>query len=253
MFRKAIVRAPCRSLAKGLSTAGLGAPDYELALAQHAAYVDALRRCGVDVTILPPSEDLPDSVFVEDAALCTPHNAVITRPGAESRRAEAELMAPALARFYRNIDRIEAPGTLDAGDVMMAGSHFFIGISGRTNVEGARQLIAILERRGMTGSTIEVGDMLHLKTGLAYLEEGNVLAAPDLARSPDLARFNVVRVAPTEVYAGNSIWVNGRVIMPFGYPETRSRVASLGYEVIEVDTSEFRKLDGGVSCLSLRF
>ena len=163
MFKHIIARTPCRALVDGLSASNLGKPIYEKALEQHNTYIRALQTCGVDITILPPAEEFPDSVFVEDPALCTPHCAIVTRPGADSRRGEAALMEPVLKRFYEHVERIEAPGTLDAGDVMMVGSHYYIGNSARTNAEGARQLIAILEKYGMTGSVVEMDEVLHLK------------------------------------------------------------------------------------------
>ncbi len=254
MFKQAITRTPCRALINGISTSGLGTPIYEQSLEQHHAYVRALQACGLDVTVLPPAEDFPDSVFVEDAALCTRYFAVITRPGASSRRGEAELIAPALQRFYKVVERIVEPGTLDAGDVMMAGSHYYIGNSARTNQDGARQLIAILNKHGLTGSIIEMpSDVLHLKTGLAYLENNHLLAAGAFVTMPEFARYNVIEVPWNESYAANCIWINDAVVMPAGYPTTRENIAALGYKVIEVETSEYRKLDGGVSCLSLRF
>ena len=152
MFKQAITRTPSRSLVNGLTSANLGTPNYDRALEQHRQYVRALASCDVDVITLPASESFPDSVFIEDAALCTPHCAVITRPGADSRRGEAELLVPALRHVYLHVEQIVAPGTLDAGDVMMVGDHYFIGHSSRTNLDGAHQLIAILQRYGMTGS-----------------------------------------------------------------------------------------------------
>ena len=253
MFTQVITRTPCRALVDAISTSGLGTPVYANALAQHEQYVRALRSCGVAVTVLPPAEDFPDSVFVEDPALCTPHCAVVTRPGAPSRRGEAERIFPALAQFYRRIERIVAPGTLEGGDVMAVGSHYYIGQSRRTNQPGARQLIAILERYGMTGSVVGMEKALHLKTGLAYLEGNILLAAGEFVLKPELQKYNIVAIPDEEAYAANCIWVNGRVIMPSGHGSTRDRIAALGYEVIEVDMSEFQKIDGGVSCLSLRF
>jgi dimethylargininase len=253
LFQHVVVRTPSATLADGITLSKLGKPIYEKALGQHDEYVHALRTCGVDVTILPAADAFPDSVFVEDAALCTPHCAIVTRPGAESRRAEADLIAPVLRRFYSQVERIEAPGTLDAGDVMMVGSHYFVGASARTNPEGARQLIAILERYGMTASIVPLNKALHLKTGLAYLENGNLLAAGEFVGRSEFQPYKVTQIPSDEEYAANCIWVNGTVVMPSGYPLARRLIAGLGYRLIEVDTSEFRKLDGGVSCLSLRF
>ncbi len=253
VFRYAVARSPGRTIVRGLSTAGLGEPDYARAVEQHREYLFALRSCGLEVMLLPAAEEYPDSVFVEDTALCTPHCAVVSRPGADSRRGEADLMAPVLSRFYPRIERIVEPGTLDAGDVLTVGSHCYIGLSSRTNRDGAAQLIAILERYGMSGSTLRVKAGLHLKSGLAYLEQGRMLATRDFLKTPELRPYQLIEVPEEEAYAANSIWVNGRVLMPAGYPVTCRRIAELGYQVIEVDTSEFRKLDGGVSCLSLRF
>lgn len=253
MFKQAITRTPSRSLVNGLTSANLGTPNYELALEQHRQYVRALASCDVDVITLPAAESFPDSVFIEDAALCTPHCAVITRPGADSRRGEAELLVPVLRHVYLHVEQIVAPGTLDAGDVMMVGDHYFIGHSSRTNLDGAQQLIAILQRYGMTGSIVRLEKLLHLKTGVAYLEYNNLLACGEFLSRPEFQSFNLIEVSSDEAYAANCIWINSTVIVPAGYPTTLAKIQSLGYRTIEVDTSEYRKLDGGVSCLSLRF
>ena len=195
MFKHIIARTPCRALVDGLSASDLGKPIYEKAMEQHNAYIRALQTCGVDITILPPAEEFPDSVFVEDPALCTPHCGIVTRPGADSRRGEAELMAPILARFYKNVERIVEPGTLDAGDVMMVGNHYYIGNSARTNAEGARQLIAILEKYGMTGSIVSMDEVLHLKTGLAYLENNNLMCAGEFLTKPEFQIFFFIDLA----------------------------------------------------------
>jgi len=253
MFRHAITRLPCRALVHGLSTAGLGPPDVDLALAQHRAYVAALGECGVDVTVLEAQEIYPDSVFVEDSAICTSRCAILTRIGASSRRDEPVAIEPALKAHYDCVERLIDPGTLDGGDVMMVGTHFYVGVSARTNEAGAQQLIAILERYGLSGSIVGTGDVLHLKTGVAYLENGNLLAIDAMRERTEWHGLNVVRVPDGEAYAANSIWINGKVVMPAGFPRTQAAIAELGYKVLPVDTSEFRKLDGGVSCLSLRF
>ena len=180
-------------------------------------------------------------------------SAIITRPGAESRRGETEAVEILLRRFFEHIESIEAPGTLDAGDIMMAGDHFFIGRSERTNEIGAGQIVTILEKQGFTASVVEFSGMLHLKSGLAYLENNHLLACGPCAVMPEFEDFDIIEVPENEAYAANSIWVNDRVIMPSGFPATQEKIRALGYTIIEVDTSEFRKLDGGVSCLSLRF
>jgi dimethylargininase len=252
-FSKAIVRIPCRRMVEGITTADLGKPDYGLAVEQHQNYIAALRNCGLDVTILPADERYPDSVFVEDTALLTPACAIITNPGADSRKGEIAAIHPVVARFYEKIETISTPGTVDGGDIMMVGSHYYIGLSKRTNQRGAAQLIAILHKYNLDGTMIKLEKVLHLKTAVAYLENNIMLSTAAFLTAKDFKNFDMIGVDPYESYAANSVWINGRVIMPAGNPKTRDLVEKAGYEVIAVDTSEFRKLDGGVSCLSLRF
>ena len=198
MFKNAIVRKPCPELTRGLSSASLGTPDYHKALEQHSLYVDALRSCGLAVMVLEADSRFPDSVFVEDVALCTKDFAIITNPGAPSRNGERMEIKPVLQSFYTQVESIEAPGTLDAGDVMMVGRHFYIGISQRSNTHGAEQLIAILERYGMTASMVPLKNMLHLKTGLSYLEQNHLLIGGEFIHHPAFDAFNKIEVDPEE-------------------------------------------------------
>lgn len=255
MFKNAIVRRPGRSLSQGISSAGLGKPDYENALKQHDRYIEALEKCAVSVTVLDAQEDYPDSVFVEDTAVLTPHCAIITRPGADSRLGEETTIHEALKSFYDTIDIhvISPPGTLEGGDVMMVAGHFYAGLSARTNNDGTEQFEQFLNKYGLTSSTVPMKEFLHLKTGLAYLENNALLIAGEFVNSPVFESFDTIAIDPSESYAANCIWVNGTVLVPAGYPKTRAAIQKAGYPVIEVDVSEFRKLDGGLSCLSLRF
>lgn len=253
MFTQAIVRTPCRSVVNGLSSAKLGRPDYQNALRQHAGYVEALGKCGLEVTVLPAEENFPDSTFVEDVALLTPRCAIVTNPGAQSRKGETRLILKTIRSFFPVVEMIEAPGTVEAGDIMAVGDHYYIGLSGRTNREGAEQVIAILGSHGFTGSMVELNEVLHLKTGLGYLDNNNLLACGELLAKPEFRKFNLLKVSQAEAYAANSVWINGKVLVPAGFPKTRALVESAGYEVLPVDVSEFRKIDGGLSCLSLRF
>jgi dimethylargininase len=237
----------------GLSMAGLGRPDYKKALDQHEAYVVALQACGVAVTVLAADENYPDSVFIEDTAVLSEKVAVITRPGASSRSGEETAVAEALSRFYDHPEYITAPGTLDGGDVLRAGDQFFIGISARTNEAGAGQLAVILAKNGYSATRVPLRHVLHLKTGIAYLENNCLLAGGEFVNHPQLGQFEIIPVADEETSAANSIWVNDRVLVPAGFEKTRMTVERLGYQVLVVDVSEFRKLDGGLSCLSLRF
>ena len=253
MFTKAIVRTPAPTMINGLTSANLGKPDFDLALKQHAAYIEALESCGLEVTCLEAMPPFPDSTFVEDAALLTPRCAIITNPGAPSRRGEIQGMRRLLENHYESFEEIQTPGTLEAGDVMMVGTHFFIGLSERTNQLGVDQLIAHLQKYELTGSVVELKEVLHLKTGVAYLEHNNLLACGEFLTHPDFQRFNILPIHESESYAANCIWVNDTVLVPRGYPQALQTIIQAGYAVLEVDVSEFRKLDGGLSCLSLRF
>lgn len=253
MFTHAITRPPAASYTAGITTADLGPPDLALALQQHAAYVQALRDCGLDVTVLDAAPDFPDGCFVEDSALLTRQGAVITRPGADSRRGEAALIEPEITARFERVARIEAPGTLDAGDVMMVGDHFYVGLSERTNAAGAAQLLAILDDFGLGGETVPMREMLHLKTGVNSLEQDRLLVTGEFVAAPAFEGFQRIAVPAAEAYAANSLWINGSVLVPAGCPHTLALIAALDYEVIEIDVSEFRKMDGGLSCLSLRY
>jgi len=253
MFSKAIVRTPGKSMINGLTTSSLGVPDYEKALIQHQAYIDVLQECGLDVTVLETDEAFPDATFIEDTALFTPHCAIITNPGAPSRKGEVEKINIVANQFYSSIEKIQAPGTVEAGDIMMVGDHYYIGRSARTNRSGAEQVITILEKYGLSGSTIELEKVLHLKTGLAYLENNNLLICGEFTTMPEFENFNKIEVPDNESYAANCIWVNDTVIIPAGFPITKNKISQLEYNVVEIEMSEFAKLDGGLSCLSLRF
>ncbi len=254
MFKNAIVRRPAKSMVEGItSNSALGRPEYEKALRQHDDYISALRTCGLEVTILDADERYPDACFIEDVSVCTRHHAVVTAPGAATRAGETGGIEEVLKRFYKQVDRISSPGTLEGGDVMMIRDHFYIGLSARTNREGANQLIASLERHGLTGSVVAMSEMLHLKTGLAYLEDGVLLVAGEFLRCPEFKDFKRVEIDAQESYAANCIRVNDFVLVPAGFPKTARRIADAGMRILEVDTSEYRKLDGGLSCLSLRF
>lgn len=237
----------------GLTTAELGPPDYELALAQHAEYIKSLKECGLEVLILDADEKHPDSTFVEDVALLTRKCAIITNPGTPQRRGETAVIKKVLGDYYSNVEEISGPATVEAGDIMMVGSHFYIGLSDRTNESGARQVIWYLEKYGMTGSVIKIEDVLHLKTGVVYLEHNNLVAYGEFLLKDEFIKFNILEIDEDESYAANCIWVNDKVLIPKGYPKARETIKEAGYLVKEVDVSEFRKLDGGLSCLSLRF
>ncbi len=253
MFSHAITRKPAPNFGKGITTAvNAEPPDYEKMLAQHCAYVETLKKLGLAVTVLDPEPDYPDAHFVEDTAVVTPDVAVITRPGADARRGEIATIAPVLADF-REIRCIEAPGTLDGGDVLMIGKHFLIGISDRTNPAGAQQLGRILEDYGNTWSAVPLASGLHLKSSLNWVGKNFMLVTRDFANLEPIAGYERIIVEPDEEYAANILPVNDVLIMPAGFPKTRKQLEKTGLEIIELDTSECRKMDGALTCLSLRF
>jgi dimethylargininase len=253
MFKNAIVCTPCPSITEGITSSNLGKPLYPVALEQHSKYVEILQQLGLSTQILPPKSMFPDSTFIEDVALCTSKCAIITSPGAISRRGEISGMREVLSKYYKVIENIKLPATLEAGDVMMVGDHFFIGISNRTNSEGADKLIQILNNYGLGGSKVPLTEMLHLKSGVSYLENNNMLVCGEFVGSKFFERFNRIIVDDNESYAANSLWINGSVLVPEGFPKTREKIEKAGYKTILVNVSEFRKIDGGLSCLSLRF
>jgi dimethylargininase len=256
MFTRALVRPPASTFAHGLTSADLGAPVLELALRQHAGYVAALRGCGLAITALPPDPAFPDSTFVEDTAVLVPGRAIVTRPGAASRTCETVAVGAALRALVEDVREIEPPGTLDGGDVCAAGEHVFIGLSERTNGPGARQLAGFLAERGFTSTTIDVRGMrglLHLKSGIAWLGERRLLAVAALCAHPALDGWQVVPVARDEEYAANCVLLGERVLVPAGFPKVSATLSDLGLHPLALEMSEFRKQDGGLSCLSLRF
>lgn len=256
-FSRAIVCAPATTFADGLtSSAALGLPDVHRALEQHRQYCHALVECGLEVSVLPSDERYPDGTFVEDTAVVAQRVAVITRPGAESRVGEVSAVAAALRGLASKVERIEAPGTLDGGDVCQVEQHFLIGISERTNEAGAEQLRAILGRYGYSVSTVDIrqqGRLLHLKSGIAYLGDERFVVAPDFPQVDALEDYTLLAVDAAEAYAANCVRVNEEVLLPVGYPRIAARLGDLGYTVRLLDVSEFQKMDGGLSCLSIRF
>jgi dimethylargininase len=252
MFTHAIVRLPGIDFAQGITTSQLDRPAFGNMLAQHQAYTACLQSVGLQVIMLEPLVGFPDAYFVEDVAVVTPDVAVITRPGAGARRGEAGSMAPVLAE-YRPLEWIRAPGTVDGGDVLMTGDHFFIGLSERTNREGANQLGAILARHGCNWEAVPVSAGLHLKSSVNWVGERSLLLTPDFGGRPEFEGYDRIVIDPDEAYAGNTLWINGHLLTPAGFPDTRARLDKLGLPVIELEISEAHKMDGGLTCMSLRF
>lgn len=256
-FKNAIVRKPCKAMIEGISTGMFSeeAPIYEDSLKQHEQYVKTLEELGLDVLVLEALEEYPDSCFVEDPAVVMKECAIVTNSPIESRNGEKHEIIEPLKKFYNEdqIFYIEAPGTMEGGDIMLVDKHFYIGQSERTNAEGARQFDEIVKKFGYTTSTVEVTEGLHLKDFAIYLENNNMLVSEKMNEVEDFQKFNRYVVEKDELYAINSLYINGTVMVPKGFPKTLEHIKSLGYPVKVVDTDEFKKIDGSLTCLSLRF
>lgn len=254
-FTHAVTRQPAASITAGLRAIDTGAPDLARMQAHHAAYVAALRATGATVIDLPPLPDYPDSVFVEDTALCLPQGAVIMRPGAPSRLGEAAEMAPVLAGLYTRLRRIEgAESFIEGGDILVTGREILVGRSARTNAAGIAELAGITADWGhVLWEVFTPPGVLHFKTDCSLMDAETVLATERLAASGCFAGYRVIAVAEGEEPAANAIRFNDAVLFPAGFPRTRDRLTDAGFAVTEIGNSECAKLDGGMSCLSLRF
>lgn len=255
-FTRAILRRPGANYAQGLTVSGGGSPDLARSLAQHADYERALETLGLVLTVLPADEQFPDGTFVEDTAILTPKAAIVTRPGAASRLGETTTIERTLDGFFPTVLRITAPATVDGGDVCACGDHFLIGVSARTSEAGAAELGGILKDLGYRASVVDIRSsrtLLHLKTGISYLGDGRLAVAGDAPDVAALRGFERIKVETDEGYAANCVRINERVLVAAGNPRFADRLAQLGLEPLALEMSEFRKMDGGLSCLSLRF
>ena len=249
VYGTALVRAPSSRLAEGIVTHRARSPlDVALAREQHAAYAEALAAAGWVIEPVPAAEDCPDSVFIEDTVVVVEDLAVLTRPGAVVRRAEVGGVARAVASLGLRTARIEGPGTLDGGDVLQAGTTVYVGRGGRTNADGIRQLRSLLAPIGRTVVAVPLGKVLHLKSAVTALPDGTFLLLPDLVPA---ALFPAVR--PVEEEGGCHVVPLGgdRVLIAASAPRTAGLVESLGFTPVVVDITEFEKLEGCVTCLSV--
>ena len=254
-FTHAIARRPAASIIRGLRAVDTGTPDLGLMETHHRAYIAALRATGAQVTVLEPLDTFPDSVFVEDTALCLPEGAVIMRPGAPSRLGEAAEMAPALAGLYTRVRRIEgADSFIEGGDILVTETEILVGRSARTNAAGIAELARLVADWGhRLREVVTPPGVLHFKTDCSLMDAETILSTDRLAASGCFAGYHVIPVAPGEEAAANAIRFNDAVLFPAGFPRTRDRLWDAGLNVIEIGNSECAKLDGGMSCLSLRF
>lgn len=253
MFKHAIVRNVAKNFQDGITSYNLGKPDYSKAVIQHSDYTKMLKKCGLRIIKLDANERFPDSTFVEDTAVVNNDIAIISNSSVLSRKGEELVIKKVLERFYDNIEHIKNPGTLEGGDILKVDNHYYIGLSKRTNKEGAKQLTEILEKYDYSCSTIQLVNILHLKTGVAYIGDNNLIVSGELIDKSIFKKYNLIRVDIDEGYAANCIRVNKYVLIAKGFKKLKNSLSNLGYEILEIDMSEFRKMDGGLSCLSIRF
>jgi len=227
-----------------------GAIDLARAIEQHHRYEEALVELGCTLQRLPPAPELPDSVFVEDTAVVLPEVAVITRPGAESRRAEIASVAEAL-RPYRRLAFIEAPGTLDGGDVLCLDSRIYVGLSQRTNSEGIRQLERIVSGFGYEIQSVTVSGCLHLKTAVTQVGERTVLLNPAWINAAVFEGLDHIKVHPAEPFAANALRVGQVLLYPAAFPRTRERLEERGFTARTVEADELAKAEAGLTCCSI--
>jgi dimethylargininase len=253
-FSHAIVRAASPRFVDGLRADDRGVPDFARFQEHHAAYIAALASTGATVIQLDRLDDYPDSIFVEDTALCLPEGAIMLRPGAPSRLGESAAMAPALAGFYSELITLEGPGFIEGGDILVIAREILVGRSARTDTDGIAELREHVAGWGYSLREVETPPgVLHFKTDCSLLDETTILATPKLAATGCFEQYRLIMTAEGEDAAANTIRFNQLVLMPAGFPGTANRLVTSGYNVREIGNSEAAKLDGGMSCLSLRF
>lgn len=253
-FTHAICRLPSRSLVHGLRAEDTGQPDYDVFVKDHADYIETLKSTGANVIVLDALEAFPDSVFVEDAVLCLPKGAVIMRPGAPSRLGEAKAIKPVISELYSHVDQIKGPGFIEGGDILVTETEVLVGRSARTDKDGIEELASIIELWGYTLREVETPNgVLHFKTDCSLLDENTILSTKRLAQTGCFENYEVIYTADGEEACANTIRFNNYVIMPNGFPKTEQKLLDKGYEIKKIGNTEAAKLDGGMSCLSLRF
>ncbi len=253
-FSNAIVRTPGSSIAHGLRAQDVGNPDPERFAHEHQRYVKALEEAGVRIDILPAWEEFPDSVFIEDSALCLPKGAVVLRPGAITRTGEAHVMADILKSYFDDVRSIAEGGFIDGGDILVSAREIIVGLSARTDAAGATALQDCVASWGESVRVLQTPpDILHFKTACGLLDEETILQTRELDRADFFSGYRCILVPDGEEAAANAISVNGRVFISDGFPRTAELLDSSGYSVVTIGTAEAAKVDGGLSCMSLRF
>lgn len=254
---RALVKQPSANFPSGLTSQDLGTPSLELTQEQHRAYLEGLKSLGVEVLALEADEH-PDSCFVEDMAVVVPDlenpsRGTVVLTNSPVRAAEQPPVAAALrnALLEYSVATLHAPGRLEGGDVLRLGPQFFVGLTERTNRAGFEQFQSLVNAHGYRAHAVDVANLLHLKTGASPLQENTVLALPQLAGTLRDLGCQVIEVAATEWHAANTVCVGRGVLVPAGHPQVVADLTRLGYTTVEVNLSEFKKQDGGASCLSI--
>jgi dimethylargininase len=224
--------------------------DIHIARAQHSEYIRVLSDLGCHVIELPEEPNLPDSVFVEDTAFILPEVAVITRPGADSRKAETEAVAEAISPF-RQMVRVNEPAILDGGDVLILGRNIYIGLSRRSNPSAVNQIQELLYAHGYRVRGVPLNDCLHLKTAVTRLDDQTLLINRNWVDARSFEEFKWIEVDESEPYAANCLPVHGQIIFPKAFPRTQAKLISGGYEIYALNIDELAKAEGGVTCCSL--
>jgi dimethylargininase len=253
-FTHALCRAPARTVTQGLRAVDHGAPDPEEFIREHTAYVAALRATGARVTVLQAQENFPDSVFIEDPALILKGVAIQLRPAAPSRLGEAAALAPDLARLGLDVRQLPEGGFVDGGDILCSDTEVMVGLSARTDRAGIAGLQPVVENLGYQLRIVETPpEILHFKTECSLLDPETVLATPRLAATGCFDSYRVVETAPGEDAAANAIRFNAPVFLASGYPGTAERLEAAGFGVTALSVTQAALLDGGLSCMSLRY
>lgn len=253
-FNRAIVRRPAPSVVQGLRAEDVGNPDFEGILAEHEAYIAALKGAGVEVTVRPALSEFPDAIFVEDPALVFTQGAIALRSGAPTRAGEIAAILPVLQDHFDTVLTLPEGGHVEGGDVLVTPDAVMIGLSARTDEAGAQGLISCLETLGINGRIVHTPpDVLHFKTDCSLLSEDTVLCTKRLARSGVFDHLNIVLVPEGEEAAANALRVNDVVMVGSQFPKTLNLLAQHGFVLVPLDTRQIGMIDAGLSCMSLRW
>lgn len=252
-FTHALMRRPGRSVVRGLRAGPGDDPSFEVVLREHAGYADALRAAGLEVAMLDPLEQFPDAIFVEDPALVFPQGAVLLNPGTLSRQGEVATLRPVLEQRFGTVLSLDR-GHADGGDVLVMPDRAFIGLSARTDREGAECLIGLLDRLGIKAEVAETpSDVLHLKTASSLIDEETVLATASLAASGVFSRYRVIEVPAGEEGGANVLRANASLLVGAGYPRIIDLLSDCGAQLAVLPNAEIARIDAGFTCMSLRW